>query len=124
MYSDNGPRAWCLLLSSTTCTQKLVLIAKLLFALSNNSSICTAFEYRLVALRLLPVLENNYINLTIGTFESLRKISKMSTKSIVTEFGGKLLQLVYNRLNDLRPFEQFTTFYEMCYTAAKQVGFF
>lgn len=120
--SPNGPPAWCRLLAADAKTQKLTLLAKLLFALSNNSSIPTAFEYRLTALCILPNFENNYINLTIGTYESLRKNMKMSALDVAEKFGTSILPLVANRSLELQKFSQFTTVIELCYTATKQVS--
>lgn len=120
--SSAGPLAWCALLAQPKRDQKLTLISKLLFALSNNSSIQTSFKYRLLALRLIPVIEQNYINLTLGTFESLRKISKMSTQEIVQSFGFEILLLSSVRLSQLRKSDNYVLFFEMCYNAAKQVS--
>lgn len=120
--SSAGPLAWCALLTQPNRDQKLTLISKLLFALSNNSSIQTSFKYRLLALRLIPVIEQNYINLTLGTFESLRKISKMSIQEIVQNFGFQILLLSSGRLSQLRKSDNYVLFFEMCYNAAKQVS--
>lgn len=122
MNSDTGPPAWCRVRAGNASAPKMLLVAKLLFAISNNSSISTAFQFRLTALLIIPALDNTYVNLTIGTFESLRKISKLSTKTIVTNFGPQLIQLVNERQQELRHFEQFISFYEMCVTVAKQAN--
>lgn len=104
--------------TNTAKTQKLTLIAKLLFSLSNNCSIPTAFEYRLVALEILPTLEDIYINLTSGTFESLRK---SSGKVMINEYGTGILELIKERWMDLRQFKKFISMAEQCYRAAKEV---
>jgi hypothetical protein len=120
--STAGPRAWCALLAQPTRDQKLTLFSKLLFALSNNASLKPSFQYRILALRLIPKIEDNYINLTLGTFESLRNISKMTTRDIVSEFGSKILKLSTERLSQLRKSDNYVLFFEICFNAAKQVS--
>lgn len=122
--SPAGPRAWCALLAQPTRDQKLTLFSKLLFALSNNASLKPSFQYRILALRLIPKIENNYINLTLGTFESLRNISKMTTQDIVSEFGSKILKLSTERLSQLRKSDNYVLFFEICFNAAKQVSIY
>lgn len=117
MSAQYGIKFWVSRLPSATASQKYTLFAKLFFALSNRCSIPTSFQYRIIALRIFPTIEEPFVNMLLASYSSLRKKAGLSPQKIIQDFGELIVQLIKEKHSQLIKFPAFVVWFERIYTS-------